>query len=148
MQSSIKNLRSIASSIRAGMPLDREVASWFGECLDAFLQRRCTSIEEAAGLIFPRGGVPWWREEAIRERDAALRRLAAGHLGDLTPTAQARQILSMSQRYAASAWRFDRCGSAMPTHYRGSAKAELWAAFASGAAMPIGERQLRKILGR
>lgn len=148
MQTVIDNLRRIANCYRAGAPLEAEVAAWFGDCLDAFLQRRCGSIEEAFGLSFPRGGVPWWLEEAIRKRDGSLRRLAAEFLPELTPTAQAREILTMSRRYGASTWRFDRERREMPAHYQGTAKAHLWRAFTSGAAMPIGERQLRKILGR
>ena len=35
---------------------------------------------------------------------------------------------------------------AMPAHYSGTPKQNLWAAFASGAAMPLGKRQLRSVL--
>jgi hypothetical protein len=52
----------------------------------------------------------------------------------------------MARRYAASAWRHDRENGEMPAHYRGTAKECLWRAFASGATMPLCERQLRTIL--
>ena len=148
MLAEIQNLREISRCCQAGEPIDGEIASWFGGCLEAFLERRCTTIEEALGLIFPKGGVPWWRDEAIRQRDAALRQLAEMLLPDQTPGARARIVHEQSRRYAASSWRFDRDRDAMPETYAGTAKAWLWRAFASGATMPIGERQLRTIFGR
>jgi hypothetical protein len=35
----------------------------------------------------------------------------------------------------------------MPEHYAGTPKELLWRAFSSGATMPIGERQIRNIVG-
>jgi hypothetical protein len=119
---------------------------WLGRSLNEFLTKRCRSVDEALGLQAGRGGIPWWREEANRKRDAALRELAARHLADLSRTAQARQVRVLSARYAASAWRFDRAQESMPPHYAGTAHEWLWLAFTSGAPMPIGERQLRNIL--
>lgn len=92
--------------------------------------------------------MPWWREEALRERDAALRALAEGHLVDLSPAAQSRRIHELSRRYAAASWRFDRGRAAMPVHYTGTVYEQLWRAFKAGAAMPICDRQLRTILAR
>ena len=54
----------------------------------------------------------------------------------------------MSARYAASSWRIDGERQGMPDHYRGTAKEFLWAAFKSGATMPLCTRQLRSILAR
>ncbi len=144
----IKNLREITRRCQEGEPIDGEIASWLGGCLESFLDRRCTTIEESLGLTFPKGGVPWWREEAIRRRDAVLRQMAETFLPDQTPNARARLIHTQSVRYAASSWRFDCHRDTMPEKYAGTAKAWLWRAFASGAAMPIGERHLRNILGR
>jgi len=53
----------------------------------------------------------------------------------------------MLKRYGGSAWRLDREHAAMPADYAGTPHAHLWRAFKSGAAMPLGERQLRTILG-
>jgi len=119
---------------------------WLGRSLHDFLAHRCRSVDEALGLRFPRGGVPWWREEATRARDAALRELAARYLADLSVTAQARRIRQLSLRFAACGWRTDEAKKAMPARYRGTPKEWLWRAFASGAPMPIRERQLRNIL--
>lgn len=148
MLASIQLLREISRRCLNGEPLDQEHSRWLGESLTDFLHHRCTSLEDALGLHFPRGGVPWWREEAIRKRDAALRQLAERFLHDLAPAAQARRIYELSLRYAASAWLRDRAGDDMPPNYAGQPHEFLWCAFASAAAMPIGERQLRHILGR
>ena len=64
----------------------------------------------------------------------------------LPPCARAREIWTVASRYAASTWRFDNELEAMPEHYLGTQHEFLWQAFKSGAAMPIGERQLRNIL--
>ena len=86
-------------------------------------------------------------EEAIRVRDCALRELAGRFHGARSVSGQAQEIRRRALRYAASAWRFDSARSAMPGRYAGTQKEYLWHAFKSGAAMPIGVRQLRNILG-
>jgi hypothetical protein len=121
---------------------------WLGNALNDFLTQRCRSVDEALGLRFPRGGMPWWREEATRQRDAALRQLAALHFPSLAVTTQARALYTLSIRYAAAGWRHDRNREAMPPHYAGTSHAFLWQAFASCAPMPLRQRQLRYILQR
>jgi len=143
MQGTIEHLREVCQRC---LDNDDERLRWLGRSLNEFLAHRCRSVDEALGLRFARGGVPWWLEEAMRKRDAALRRLAARHFADLSVTAQARQIRVLCVRYAASSWRFDRRRGAMPPLYLGSINEWLWRAFSSGAPMPIGERQLRHIL--
>jgi hypothetical protein len=91
--------------------------------------------------------VPWWLEKAIRERDEALRKLAARFCSEHSTSAKARLVHSMALRYAGSAWRFDRNRQEMPPQYHGKTHEYLWRAFSSGATMPIGERQLRTVLG-
>ena len=146
MLSAIDNLREIARRCVSGEPLDEDLSSWLGRSLEDYLSQGCQSIEEALGLKFPRGGIPWWREEAIRVRDGALRDLSRLFYPDCTPCARAREIWTVASRYAASTWRFDNELEAMPEHYLGTQHEFLWQAFKSGAAMPIGERQLRNIL--
>ena len=145
---SIDNLREIMGRCRDGEPLDQDLAEWLGEALEGYLTQQFRTLEEALGLIFPRGGVPWWREEAMRKRDAALRRLAEHFHDGRAMTAQARKIAMMAKRYAATSWRIDCSNEEMPDCYRGTPKECLWRAFKSGAPMPIGERQLRNILAR
>jgi hypothetical protein len=143
---SINNLREIARRCLANEPIDRYLGLWLGSALHGYLSHQHQTIEQAFNLRFPKGGVPWWREEAIRIRNASLRDLASRFLRGCNPCQQAQQILTMSTRYAASAWRNDREGPEMPKHYAGTAKEYLWSAFKSGAPMPIGERQLRNVL--
>jgi hypothetical protein len=145
---SIDNLREIARLCQSGEPLGEELSRWLGNSLEQFLCRRALTIEDALGLRAPRGGVPWWLEEAMRRRDAALRSLAAEAFAELSPSAQAAQLHRLSMRYAASAWRHDQGAAEMPSYYHGKANAWLWRAFKSGAPMPICERQLRKLLAR
>ena len=144
----IEKLRRISRRLLAGEPLDLDHSEWLGSALQGFLQRKHPTTDDALGLRFAQGGVPWWREEAIRKRDAALRELGERFFPGISPHAQAQRICTLATRYAASAWRHDRDGEHLPSRYGGTAKEYLWRAFASGAAMPIGERQLRNVLSR
>jgi hypothetical protein len=148
MYATIDTLRDIAGRCQTNEPLSPEQLHLLGRAFREFLSHRARSIDEAFGLRFARGGVPWWLEEAMRHRNAALRELADGHYRDLSVTAQARMIRTVSVRYAASAWRFDGPRGVMPDHYAGTPNECLYRAFAAGAPMPICERQLRLILGR
>ena len=147
MIATIDRLKTISGCCLAGQMLDDEDARWLGTSLQRFLTHQTTSVADALNLNFPKGGVPWWQEFAIRKRNTAICELAACHLSDLCPSAKAGQVRTMSIRYAASAWRFDRTRDDMPVHYAGTPRELLWRAFKSGAIMPLGERQLRTILG-
>ena len=147
MLQSIHNMRALAELCRAGEPLPDPLASWLADSLQSFLDQRSPSLNEAFGLRNARGGIPWRREVSIRMRDAALRALAKRHLERLSVSAQAAQLHSLSLRYGASRWRFDRDRAAMPASYLGTPQEFLWHAFKSGAAMPLCARQLRTILG-
>jgi hypothetical protein len=143
----IDNMRTVAKLCRAKQPLPESLASWLAASLQAFLDQQSESLNDAFGLRNARGGVPWRTEAKMRARDAALRQLAAMHLADLAFSAQATRVHQMSARYAASSWRFDRMHDDMPGGYEGTPHEWLWRAFKSGAAMPLGVRQLRTILG-
>lgn len=147
MLSEINTLREITRCYRDGVPLSDDHAEWLRAGLDRFLRHECLSIDDALGLRAGQGGVPWWMEEAMRERDRALRDLAGRFFAGLTVTAKARALYAAAARYAASAWRFDRERGEMPAQYRGTVKEYLWRAFRSGAAMPVCERHLRSIIG-
>lgn len=147
MMIAIERLREVSQLCRQGEPLDDELAAWFGTCLRNFLERGAETFEEAFGLPACHGGVPWWKEERMRRRDAALRALARSLPAELSLCARSREIHTLSVRYGASAWRHDRWAAAMPPGYAGTRKEMLWRAFESGAPMPLGERQLRNIIG-
>ena len=147
MITSIDNLREITRRCLAGEPLPPTLSNWLGESLDQFLSRQQRTIDDALGLHWPRGGIPWWMEEAMRLRDAALRELARRFYPELSISAQAREIHRLALRYASSAWLRERNAEAPPAAHEGTPLEWLWAAFKAGAAMPIGERQLRHVLG-
>ncbi len=148
MYPSIQNLREIVRLCSSGEPLGEDLSNWLGNSLDEFLSHRCRSVDDALGLQFPQGGVPWWREEGIRKRDAALRELTFRFYPDLCLAAQATEVRKISIRYAASAWRHDRDRNEMPGRYASTIKECLWRAFKAEAAMPISDRQLRTVLAR
>ncbi len=132
MLQTIDHLRQIKQRCMAGEPLEAQQSEWLGDALAHFLDRRCTSMDDALGLRFGQGGMPWWREEANRLRDAALREIAQSYMQGLSKSAQAKQISLLGLRYAASAWRFDRFSEDMPAHYQNTVKQPLWQAFRSG----------------
>ncbi len=143
----IENLREIARRCQAGEPLDDALSHWLGSSLEDFLNQRCHTLDEALGLRSAKGGVSWWQEEAIRRRNAALRDLCLCACATGSISAQARQVYSLTIRYASSSWRWDQGLDEMPRQYRGTPKESLWRAFKSGASMPVCERHLRSILG-
>ncbi len=146
MFASIQNLREISSLCRTGEHLPPELSHWLGTILHEFLDQRAPSLEDAMGLKYARGGVPWWAEEAIVKRDKALREMGDIYSAKYSRSAKSRLIRTLSVRYAATAWLRDRESEDMPEHYRGKSKEYLWRAFKSGAAMPLTDRHLRTIL--
>lgn len=146
MTTAIRKLREIELCCRAAAPLPPPLAQWLAASLGKFLNRQCRSIEAAFDLAMTPGGVPWWLEEAMRTRDAALRALAQAACPTLPITAKARRVAQLLARYDSGAWAHDRQRAAMPAEYVGTLQEPIWRAFKSGAAMPLGERQLRTIL--
>jgi hypothetical protein len=142
----VKRLKEVSHQLLERRPLGDEQARWLGAALDRFLNRQSATLEEAFELRFPRGGVPWWLEDAMRHRDEALRRMSDEFFGEDGITARAARIHRLATRYAASAWRRDQELPEPPKSYLGTPRHYLWAAFKSGAPMPLGERQLRNIL--
>jgi len=146
MISTIQNLREIAQRCRYGEPLPPDLAAWLSESLSKFLSHERPTADEAFGLQRARGGIPWWKEDAMRRRDSALRNLARMLCPGLPVGAQARRIRSLALRYASSAWLRERDRETPPEASEGTFRQWLWMAFKSGARMPIGERQLRHLL--
>ncbi len=147
MLATISNLREISERCHDGEPLDPILSNWLAESLDRFLCHECTSIDDALGLRQPRGGVPWWLVEAMYRRDGALRDLADTVADDRSPSNRAREVRRLTNRHGASVWRHDQDRETMPASYRGTSREHIWKAYKSGAPMPLGERQLRNILG-
>lgn len=146
MLQEIEKLKEISRCCLAGEELDRHLSRWFARSLDDILSQRCSHLDEAFGLRGAPGGIPWWLEEAIRRRNAALGDLAACLPRTGSAAARARRINRLCDRYTATSWIRDRERDEMPRSYAGTPKACLWRAFKSGAAMAISDRQLRNIL--
>ena len=143
-----KNLRTILEKCASGEPLSLEEAAWLACALQNYFERRCRTLDEAFGLLRPKGGVSWWLADAIGERNRVLLELADRFYPDLPTSARAKEIAQLALRYAAANWPIDREHIEMPEYYSGSPRQFLWLAFKSGAAMPLCERQLRNILAR
>lgn len=147
MLGNIETLHAIHSRCAEGRPLTPDLRDWLADSLDRYLGHSCDSLNEAFGLIQSHGGVPWWRERAIRERDAALRELSRVHYGDISVYSRAKAIAAISARYESTCWPRDRHLDEMPERYRGSPNEYLWGAFRSEAKMPVSARRLRTLLG-
>ncbi len=146
MLANIETLYAIHTRCADGLPLTPDLRSWLASSLDRYLGHTCDNLNEAFGVIQGHGGVPWWRERAIRERDAALRALSCGHYRDISVYSRAKAIAAISRRYQTTCWPRDRQLEEMPEHYRGTPKEHLWRAFRSEAKMPVSERRLRTLL--
>ena len=146
MLGNIETLQAIHNRYAKDLPLTPELRSWVADSLGRYLGHDCDNLNEAFGVIQDHGGVPWWRERAIRERDAALRALSRGHYSTISVYSRAKAIAAISERYQTTCWPRDRLLDEMPERYRGTCKEHLWRAFRSEAKMPVSERRLRTLL--
>ena len=146
MLGNIETLHAIHSRYAKDLPLTPELRSWLADSLGRYLEHDCDNLNEAFGVIQDHGGVPWWRERGIRQRDAALRALSREHYGDISVYCRAKAIAESSERYQTTCWPRDRLLDEMPKRYRGTPKEHLWRAFRSEAKMPVSERRLRTLL--
>ena len=147
MLGNIEALEAIHDHCTGNLPLTPDLRDWLAESISRYLGHDCGSLNEAFGVTQGHGGVPWWRERAIRQRDAALRDLAHAHFGELSVYARAKAVAEAAGRYQVTCWPRDRLLDGMPERYRGTPKEHLWRAFRSEAKMPVSERRLRTLLG-
>ena len=141
---SIARLRRLAAALEAG----DDDARWLAARLQQYLTdaERGLTVETALDLAPMPGQVAWWTEEATQVRDDALRQMAARFWPEHKPGAQAREIERLAVRYGATGWLRDRDRADMPARHVGTEAELLWRAYKSGAAMPIGNRQIQTIL--
>jgi hypothetical protein len=97
----VKKLREIVRCCQAGVPLDGELRRWLATSLQNFLDHRFLSVHDALGLHAPKGGVPWWLGEGLRERNAALREMAERFYPTASASRQACLIRAAALHYAA-----------------------------------------------
>jgi len=147
MLGNIEALSRIREQCAADKPLPAELSAWLAESLERYLRHDCPTLNEAFGVVQGHGGVPWWRERGMRERDAALRALADRHFTGMSTHQRAKAIRECAERYETVCWPRDRQLAAMPGRYRGTVQEHLWRAFRAGAKMPVSERRLRTLLG-
>ena len=140
----VVRLRRLSAMLAVGDDDSKWLASRLIQYLDS--ASRGLTVDAALDLAPLPGIAAWWTEATIEARDTALRDLAASFHPGRRPASQAYQIERQALRYAASAWRFDQERDDMPERYAGTETACLWAAFKSGAQMPIAKRQLQSIL--
>ncbi len=146
MRNVIRALDEIRTCCEEERDIPSELRPWLSEALGRFLDQHCDDLDDAFGLRQGRGGVPWWLERGIAERDAALRELAQVHFAQESISRQARKIADMSARYEVTRWRRDAVNTHMPEEYAGTPRQYLFAAFRSGARMPLSGRHLRSVL--
>lgn len=146
MRNVIRALDEIRTCCEEERSIPSELQRWLSTALGRFLDQHCTDLDDAFGLRQGRGGVPWWLEQGIVERDTALRALAERHLSHETLSTQARLIAEMARRYEAGGWRRDAENADMPAGYAGTCREYLFRAFRSGARMPLSKRHLRSVL--
>ncbi|MFQ5622222.1 MAG: hypothetical protein ACE5FS_02380 [Paracoccaceae bacterium] len=147
MLANIEALHAIHAICSENKPLTADLREWLARSLERYLGQDCDNLNDAFGVTQGHGGVPWWKERAIRQRDSALRILSRRYFDQLTVYCRAREISMLSRRYQGSCWPRDRRRESMPEHYRRTPKQYLWLAFRSGAKMPLSERRLRTLLG-
>jgi hypothetical protein len=92
------------------------------------------------------GTAAGWSGTIGEARDAALRALAQRFYPGVPVSTQAARINLLAETYSFLNWPRDRESAQVPTHYRETPDEFLWAAFKSGAPMPLSQRDLRRIL--
>ncbi len=123
----------LCASAGAGHDLPFELALWLERALGA------VGLRQRIG----NGGPP---ERANEIRDAVLRALAQRFYPGVPVSTQAARIRARADAYAYVEWPRDRERTQIPARYRGTPEEYLWAAFRSGAPMPLPTRVLRRIL--
>lgn len=146
MRNPIQALDQLHKVCEDGEPIPEDLRNWLAQSLEVFLENNCKSLNEAFGLQQEHGGIPWWRERAIRLRDQALRDMARVHFPEGTVSSRAKEIANQSERYAAINWPRDRDVKDMPSRYTDRPLHYIWLAFKSGAKMPVSQRHLRTLL--
>jgi hypothetical protein len=140
----LRELIKVAESGELG-----ELGDWLAPRLTRYLENAQTgaTLDQALGLTVGPGGMPWWREQALRQRDDAIRKLADRYFGALDLNGQADEILTAIRRYRGSRWSHDRSKDHMPESYAGTRSELLYEALRRGAGnIPESKKHLLRIL--
>jgi hypothetical protein len=117
----------------ASPALPRELSLWL---------ERALGTGGAERVTLP-GGSP---DAAGDVRDAVLRALAQRFFPFVPVSTQASRIHALAEAYGFVNWPRDRERTQIPARYRGLPDEYLWAAYKSGAPLPLPRRELRRIL--
>ena len=133
MQPFPKLVPAVAMHSSAAPRLPGELALWL---------ERALGVAGARRGLDPRG----WPDAASEARDAVLRALAQRFYPCVPVSTQAARIHALAETYGFASWPRDRERTQIPARYRNTPEEYLWAAFKSGAPMPLSQRELRRIL--
>lgn len=147
MLNTINALDQVCKAYSKNHPLPDHLRDWVAGSIEKFLDNDCSDLNAAFGIQQGRGGIPWWREKAIRERNIAICELAEKYFSNQKPAMRARNIHILMERYETTSWPRDRQKVEMPGQYKGTPRELIWRAFRSGAKMPVSERHLRNLIG-
>ena len=125
----IRELLTVAESGELG-----ELGDWLAPRLDDYLTnaQNGTTLDQALRLATSPGQAPWWRFEAQRARDNAIRRLADQHFSSLDLNGQADAIIKAIGRYRNSRWRFDKFKGCVPENYADTRSEHLYTVLRKG----------------
>jgi hypothetical protein len=131
-----------------GAALPEELLIWLARVLGAKDHRRAANEGAAPGLAgaLPADGAAAHIAARHAARNAVLRALAQRFFPGVPVSIQAALIAVRAERYAQAQWPRYRDRARIPARDRHTPDEYLWAAFKSGAPMPLGKRDLRRIL--
>ena len=134
-----------ADRLPASPAVPPELALWLRRARGVLAE--CGAIDSALGA--PAADLPWPGDaEAARvaARNTVLKALAHQFFTGVPVSIQATLIAMRAERFAFTQWPRDREHAQIPARYRDTPDEFLWAAFKSGAPMPLDKRALRRVL--
>ena len=144
---SVEKLRELLAVAESGQLA--ALGTWLLPRLENYLTNapHGTTLDEALDLTVAPGGLPWWRQEELDQRNVAFRDLAKKHFGNLDLNGQADEILRAARRYRGGRWRFDRSTEFNSKKYADLRSQLLYEAFWHGDGdVPDSKRQICRIL--
>jgi len=139
-----------ADRLPASAALPAELALWLQRSLGTVAERGVAERGGAdAAPATPPAELPWpgnAESARIALRNAVLRALAHRFFTGVPVSIQAGLIGVRAERFEFAQWPRDRKRGHLPAGYRDTPDEFLWAAFKSGAPMPLDKRSLRRIL--
>jgi hypothetical protein len=145
MMTEFKSPTAAGGALPAEPALPAELALWLQRSQGVLADAALAGADPAHAAVDPSlpAGVAVAR---VGARDAVLRALAHRFFPGVPVSIQASLIALRAERFALVQWPRDRERAQIPARYRDTPDEYLWAAFKAGAPMPVGKRELRRIL--